>query len=196
MASLTDRLYWDSGRLQCNGQEVTLRTKGLTVLRYLMDHPGRVVDKETLLTACWPDVEVSPHALKVCIREIRAALRDDVAMPRFIETIPRQGYRFIGAIVRSQSSVVNVPPALSLRSRLATGNWQLTPHLVGREAELAQLHGWLETAFSGQRQMVFVIGEPGIGKTTLVDAFLTQVATDGRFLVARGQCLEQYVRGW
>jgi len=43
---------------------------------------------------------------------------------------------------------------------------------VGRETELAQLHQWLDKALQGERQVVFVTGEPGIGKTTLVDAFL------------------------
>ena len=47
--------------------------------------------------------------------------------------------------------------------------------LVGREIELAQLQKWLDNALSGERQVVFVSGEPGIGKTTLVDAFLEQV---------------------
>jgi ATP-dependent Clp protease ATP-binding subunit ClpA len=47
----------------------------------------------------------------------------------------------------------------------------LTPALVGRETELQQLHEWLEKAQGGQRQMVFVTGESGIGKTTLIEAF-------------------------
>lgn len=54
----------------------------------------------------------------------------------------------------------------------ATSNWQLTARLVGREAELAQLHKWLDKALNGKRQIIFVTGEPGIGKTALVEAFL------------------------
>jgi predicted ATPase len=45
--------------------------------------------------------------------------------------------------------------------------------LVGRERELAQLHGWFDKALNGERQLVFVTGEPGIGKTTVVDVFLS-----------------------
>jgi len=56
--------------------------------------------------------------------------------------------------------------------QLATGNWQLTTSLVGREAELAQLHQWLEKVLNGERQIIFLTGEPGIGKTTLLEAFL------------------------
>jgi tetratricopeptide (TPR) repeat protein len=67
--------------------------------------------------------------------------------------------------------------------------------VVGREAELAQLHGWLEKALRGERQILFVTGEPGIGKTTLSDAFLEQVAADPSIWTARGQCVAHYGTG-
>jgi predicted ATPase len=63
---------------------------------------------------------------------------------------------------------------------------------VGREAELALLHGWLEKALQGERQIVLVTGEPGIGKTTLVEAFLQQIALRSDVRIARGQCIEHY----
>jgi predicted ATPase len=63
---------------------------------------------------------------------------------------------------------------------------------VGREAESQQLCGWLERALCGERQVVFVTGEAGIGKTTLMEAFLDQVAADGNLWIARGQCIEHY----
>jgi predicted ATPase len=66
---------------------------------------------------------------------------------------------------------------------------------VGRELELAQLHGWLERALSGERQVVFVTGEPGIGKTTLVEAFLAQAVETHDLGIGRGQCLEHYGAG-
>jgi class 3 adenylate cyclase/predicted ATPase len=94
--------------------------------------------------------------------------------------------------------------------------------IVGREAELAQLHQWLEKALNGERRIVFVTGEPGIGKTTLLEAFLFGVRSREEFGVpkspkskvqgpkspntdprtpspepwfARGQCIEQYGPG-
>ena len=54
-----------------------------------------------------------------------------------------------------------------------------TRDLIGRDAELARLHAWLEQRREGTRQIVFVTGEPGIGKTTLVDAFLASAADGG-----------------
>jgi predicted ATPase len=86
---------------------------------------------------------------------------------------------------------------------------------VGREAELAQLHGWFEKALQGERQLIFVTGEPGIGKTTLVEAFLfgvrshegggvqnanartpnSELPSTPRPWIGRGQCIEHYGTG-
>jgi predicted ATPase len=73
----------------------------------------------------------------------------------------------------------------------------LTPPalLVARQAEMAQLHPWWTQALQGTRQVVFVTGEAGIGKTALVDAFVTQVATSETVWFGRGQCTEQYGAG-
>src|SRR5262244_443984 len=57
----------------------------------------------------------------------------------------------------------------------ATNNWQLTTHFVGRQRELTQLQQWFAQAQQGQRQVVLVSGEPGIGKTTLIEVFLSTI---------------------
>lgn len=186
-------------------QAVALRPKSLAVLRYLMAHAGRVVRKEELLAACWPEVKVGTAALKVCIREIRIALGDNATTPQYIETIPRRGYRFIAPFTTPfhQRLESRVPRLVTehhnmLLSQVRTLDLRRQTRdvpLVGRDAELAQLHGWLEQALSGQRQVVFVTGEAGIGKTALVDTFLDQIAADHRFSYARGQCEEQYGAG-
>src|SRR5262249_57917270 len=67
--------------------------------------------------------------------------------------------------------------------------------VVGRDAELATLERHLARAFGGQRQIVFVTGDPGIGKTTVVEAFLERVAARGGFWATRGQCFEQHGPG-
>jgi len=67
--------------------------------------------------------------------------------------------------------------------------------LVGRETALAQMQGWLRRAMGGERQVVFVTGEAGIGKTTLVEAFLQRVKRDSNVWIGQGQCLEQYGAG-
>jgi len=68
----------------------------------------------------------------------------------------------------------------------ATGGPRTT--LVGRDAELAQLHQWYAVACQGQRQVVCITGEVSIGKTTLVDTFVTQVVAGTDLWVGRGQC--------
>ena len=163
-------------RLYRNGDPVDLRPKAFAVLLHLLQRPGQLVTKDELLETVWPDTSISDAVLKVCIREIREALSDDPATPRFIETAHRRGYRFIGKLASAAAA-----------SERATAS---TVCAVGREAELRKLRELLEKANCGQRQLLFVTGEPGIGKTTVVDAFLQDVKADVWY--ARGQCLEQY----
>jgi DNA-binding SARP family transcriptional activator/predicted ATPase len=77
---------------------------------------------------------------------------------------------------------------------LATIARQIPSGFVGRQWELARLRGWLDQALRGERRIVFVTGEPGMGKTTMVDAFCAADVNE-RFWVARGQCAEHYGRG-
>ena len=67
--------------------------------------------------------------------------------------------------------------------------------LVGREPEWAQLYEWFTTVQRGARRIGFVAGEPGIGKTVLVEAFVSEVAARGKARVGRGQCIQQYGAG-
>jgi hypothetical protein len=67
--------------------------------------------------------------------------------------------------------------------------------VVGREAELGRLQGWLQQALGGARQFVFVIGDAGVDQTMLVDLFLEQVATQAGCWRACGQCVEHYGAG-
>jgi len=85
------------GQRVCRGDEtIALRPKAFAVLIYLLERHDRLVTKNELLDACWPETAVSDTVLKVCIREIREALGDDSQSPRFIKTAHRRGYHFIG----------------------------------------------------------------------------------------------------
>ena len=157
-----------------------LTPKAFAVLCALLARPGRLVTKDELWQSVWPGIAVSDAALTVCIREIRQRLQDDAKAPRFIETVHRRGYRLIAPTARD-ARTATVAPALA-KARTAP--------LVGRDAELARLHEHLARAAGGERQFVFVTGGPGIGKTRLVDAFLTDVAESGGARIARGVCIE------
>ena len=194
------------------GEEVVrLTAKTFSVLRYLVERSGRLVTKEELFKALWPETAVSDAALTRCICELREGLCDDPRAPHYVETVHRRGFRFISKVVSDQSSVVSPAPSAPLRFQRATRNWQPTTPLVGRDTELTRLHGWLEKALRGERQVVFVTGEPGIGKTTLVEAFRQRLeAGDWRpassprassltqaspVWLGHGQCIEHYGAG-
>src|ERR1700744_6124232 len=72
--------------------------KVFAVLRYLIDHPGRLVTQEELLEAVWPETYAQPEILRKYILELRKALGDDPKTPRFIETLPKRGYRFLAEL--------------------------------------------------------------------------------------------------
>ena len=125
--------------------------------------------------------------LRGYVRELRTLLGDDPAAPRFIETVARRGYRFV-APVRSKD---DRGAGLAEPARDAE---LPAPNLVGRQAELQELERRFSEAKAGTRRVVFVTGEAGIGKTTLVDAFVR--ALEGRGVrTARGQCVEHFGAG-
>jgi DNA-binding winged helix-turn-helix (wHTH) protein/predicted ATPase len=178
-----------SEQLWRGSQAIKLRPKAFAVLDHLVGRPGQLVTKDDLLNAVWPGTFVSDAVLKVAIRQIRDALGDDSKTPRFIETAHRRGYRFIGLI--SEAHTVPLADARTA-DRIVAGFGQ---QVVGRGETLAMMRGWLEKSLAGERQIVFVTGEAGIGKTSLVDTFVQWVASDGDVRVGRGQCLEQYGTG-
>ncbi len=183
-------------RLWRGGQMVEIRPRPLMMLRYLAERPGRLVTKEELLKQLWPGIYVTKTVLKVCVSEIRQALADNATTPQFIETVATQGYRFIAPpttappVSGSRSQVASLQFEDENR-RLGTWNLELETPFVGRAQELARLHAAFARAQRGERQIIFVSGEAGIGKTTLVDCFLDRVRASGHVWIGRGQCIEQ-----
>jgi len=95
-----------SGELRRNGTTVRLQPQPLKVLLLLAGRPGEVVTREEIQSEIWPagtfvDFEQS---LNFCIRQIRAALRDDANAPRYVETLPRRGYRWVAGAVQSETA--------------------------------------------------------------------------------------------
>ena len=164
---------------QCLWREdvrIEIAPKPFAVLRYLVDHPGRLVTQEELLEALWPETYVQPEILRTYILELRKTLGDEAKQPRFIRTFPKRGYQFVAPI---SSSLPEPSPTTA-------------PIPIGREAQLADLNASFEQILQGRRQVVFVTGESGIGKTTVSDAFQQMLALHPSVSVARGQCLEGF----
>jgi DNA-binding winged helix-turn-helix (wHTH) protein/predicted ATPase len=182
-------------------QLVALPPKPLAVLAYLVAHAGEVVTKEALLDTVWPEVAVTEGVLKGCIRQIRQALGETADNPRYIATVHRRGYRFIAPVTAEPPpAVVPEPPLaapfpgeVSVQERPAAR--RATGMVVGRQAELAQLHHAWQLARQGTRQLVFITGEAGIGKSTLVDTFIAQLQAEAEFWLGHGQSIEHYGAG-
>src|SRR5262249_25790010 len=148
--------------------------KALAILWLLATHPGGVVTKSALLDGVWPDTVVGEDALAFQIRVLRRTLADDARAPRYIETVHRVGYRFIAAVTTSVPAtriVADAPRSLPLLTPV--------PVLDGRAAERARLDGLLARARDGHRDVAFVTGEAGIGKTALLESFLAARADAG-----------------
>jgi len=77
------------------GQMIQLQRKTFAVLRYLAEHPNRLVKKEELLRELWGNLHVTESVLKTHLNHVRAALCDSARNPSFIETVHGRGYRFI-----------------------------------------------------------------------------------------------------
>jgi tetratricopeptide (TPR) repeat protein len=86
------------------GQEAYLRQQSFHVLVFLLERRQRLISKEELIENFWHDTAVTDNALVQCIAEIRKALGDEPRQPRFIKTIPRVGYRFVGAVELEENS--------------------------------------------------------------------------------------------
>lgn len=190
----TNEQLWDGSRV------ISLRPKAFAVLAHLVGRPGQLVTKQQLLDAVWPGTFVSDAVLKDSVRQLREALGDDAASPRYIETAHRRGYRFISELSeRSGQEGPQPKPSAGAGSAATTQpvDARRPPpaparRMLGRDADLARMDGWIDRALQGERQVVFVTGEVGIGKTTLVAAALEHAAERQGFVVASGQCLEHY----
>lgn len=117
----------ETAELRKNGVRLKLQEQPFHILCALLEHPGELVPREQLRQQLWPEgtfVDFE-HGLNTAIKKIRDVLGDDADSPRYIETVPRKGYRFIGAVRRDGDQAVPVAPVSSRRY------WQLrTPVLV------------------------------------------------------------------
>src|ERR1700722_15295159 len=139
-----------------NGTRISLTPKPFAVLRYLVENPQRLVTYDELLEKLWPETYVQPQVLRTYVLELRKLLGDSVESPQFIRTVPGRGYWFLAQVEEDGGWTSDSPRP---QSKPQSG------HIVGRGQELERLTGLLTHATKGDRQVIFVTGETGIGKT-------------------------------
>ena len=143
--------------LRCDGIVLPLGGRALDILIYLVERPGKVIEKRELMDHVWPDVTVEKGSLRVHVAAIRKALGDGQLGNRYIANVKGRGYSFVGTVVRledswgggSNNNFRGKSDAKSLR-------------LIGREATAAEVRHWIR-----QARFVTLLGPGGIGKTTV-----------------------------
>lgn len=195
----------DEARLTREGSPLDLPPRAFALLSHLARQPGRLVRKDELLDAVWGHRHVSESVLKTVVSQIRTLTGDDPRAPRIIETVPRRGYRFVAPVIVAAPDRVpsSAPGVVSLTTPPATSTPPTTPsststtlpippRLVGRERALDALAAAWQGAGLGRSRLVLIAGEPGIGKSTLIEHFLADCPPEA---IATGQCVDRYGSG-
>jgi len=151
----------NSGELSKGDMRLRLQEHPLQVLQALLERPGEVVTREQLIERLWPNVVVDFDAgLNAAVRRLRLALGDDAEHPRYIETLPRRGYRFIGALQPDGAPPVPAaePPDVPAdRTRPGRRMWLAGALLVGCIAvALLATRPWRSSApivFAGEKSI-------------------------------------------
>jgi DNA-binding winged helix-turn-helix (wHTH) protein/tetratricopeptide (TPR) repeat protein len=166
-----------AGELRKYGLRIRLQDQPLRILLMLLEHPGEVVSREQIRRTLWPDGTIVEfdHSINAAIKRLRDRFGESAEQPRYVETLARRGYRFIAEV--SEPAPIPAPAP-----RLNT---------VGRAREREQLREALTSASAGHGHMLCVSGEPGIGKTTLVEEFLREVGDSHNCRIGRALCSER-----
>jgi TolB-like protein/DNA-binding winged helix-turn-helix (wHTH) protein/tetratricopeptide (TPR) repeat protein len=123
---------FDSGEISKNGSTHRLQDQPLQILEALVERPGELVTREHLIARLWPTGVVEfDTGLNSAMRKLRIALGDDAETPRYIETLPRKGYRFVGTLERPPETVA--PAVHSLPQQYVPTPYETGP-VIGRRA--------------------------------------------------------------
>jgi DNA-binding winged helix-turn-helix (wHTH) protein/tetratricopeptide (TPR) repeat protein len=150
------RLDREAGVLLRKDEPIAIRRKVWDALCLLTEQPGALVSLDALRDRVWRGVLVADGSVSNLIYELRRTLDDSAAEPRYIETIPARGFRFLVPVESVEGD---------------TGR----NLFVGRDAELGRLDAAWARSLRGERQLVLVSGEPGIGKSHLIRHFVDRL---------------------
>jgi len=188
---LDESLY----ELRREGADLRLRRRSFEVLRFLIEERARVVGKDELLDRIWGRRFVSQSALANCISELRAAFGGELEASAIIRTVYGRGYRFVAKLDEP------APVAGARPSPIGVGEAarESGPRdvFVGRERELERLEAALDAARAGRPQIAVLMGEAGIGKSSIAARFAARARGRG-VRVLDGSCSDNGVApiGW
>ena len=156
------------GRIVSVAGEKHVEPRAMDVLVALARRAGDTVSRDDLIEAVWKHPYVSDEALSRCISMLRHALSDDRSQPRYLETIPKRGYRLVARVVLPRAGGGTDVPTAGRTGGDEIPDWgktnlalQPTP-IIGRESELAELRALLAA-----HRLVTLTGSGGVGKTRL-----------------------------
>ena len=182
-----------SYRLVRGAEIVPLSPKIIDLLLYLVARPSALVTKEELFAALWPDVAVTDNALTQAVSELRQALGDDPAKPRYIQTVARRGYRFIATVESLLPPQAGAPAAAPRASRGAPAIAVMDFTNLSADREFGWLaSGIAETITNGLRsaaslriidrvRVVEAVGRLGTGLSVLRADLHLDLAVVGSF---------------
>jgi DNA-binding winged helix-turn-helix (wHTH) protein len=176
------RLDRTAQRLWHNGEPIELVPQVWALLTCFVEHAGELLTKHEILQAAWPGAIVSDMALSQAVHRLRTAFGDDARQPSYIQTVHRRGFRLIAPVRVDAGAPTRLPAAARAEADAL---------FVGRGTERTRLEELLRAARSGARQVVFLEGGAGIGKTALLNTFLQKHGDDG-LQIAAAQCIEQH----
>ena len=139
----------DTEELRKHGLRIKLQDQPFQILALLLEHPGQVVTREELQQRLWPaDTFVDfDRGLNKAINRLRDALGDSADQPRFIETLPKRGYRFVGSIESAQSANRTTPQRSNNLSRSPARRWPLKENRGRCGSLCSRLSRWLWQSF-------------------------------------------------
>lgn len=121
--------------LSIDDRPIKLTPRAFDVLLYLYRRSGNLVTKDELLSEVWPSPYVTDSVLKAAVYEIRQATNDDARVPKYIETVHRRGYRFVGRATATPPRYRNIISEPSYRRERLTRH----PGLAGQCSDLVYL---------------------------------------------------------